>query len=420
MSIPLPLKFRRKSDHSDFEDAHYNIPISRSPSFSSSSHACSSSPPMTPFSQHNSYNYHIKSSPRLGSSFDLGPDDTDHVLFLSNWRRSHSRTIDPTTTAKPQFSLPSFRSAFASDDDPLTSDYYHSELDTGYERSIDNSSVFFSDSEDEDDGHAPEEEEGYSFENVDARAVYFEESSERGRWKSDPLPPKYQSQSLRKSAPTTLQSPLSTSSQPLRPISEPAPSKTDPDSDEFQDHSRAASVMSSSSLLDSDSPPTIPSLSSDKTSNEGVDDHHHARFLPPLPSSSPPASPLSVTSPLSPMLLPISESSLASISSPVVLSEPELDHAPPQSSPLSLAVSSPLPDEHSSPLSFGPSPSSSLHTITNDHGDAFDIDLGSGDKLPTIHEVENHAPCLDVAIELGSDPVRIYTHVFISNLLIEL
>ncbi|KAJ7225483.1 hypothetical protein GGX14DRAFT_420720 [Mycena pura] len=170
----------------------------RSPSLSSSPDQYSSerilsspspSSPIYPFP-------HIHSSP---NSPALHQDD-----YHLSWH--------PPIDTKVTYSLPSFRSLFASDDEhPLTSEYDASEYSEPDPAQDD---AFLTESEDD------EQDSFFS----DAR-ITFNISAERGRWKNDPFP---RHALLRMTARTTSPAPSPGSSVVQRNISEPAPSIKSP------------------------------------------------------------------------------------------------------------------------------------------------------------------------------------------------
>lgn len=158
-----------------------------------------------------------------------------------------------------------------------------------------------------DDG----EESGYSFAAESPRSTFFTISAERGRWKTDPMPRKLQSQPrICKSEPTPSRFPSLSSS------SEPA-SGYDPQPEEMP------SCESELETPVSDFADTLPSLASDRESSVGLDPL--LTPLSPLPPSSPPLSPLSspLSSPLllsSPLSSPFSDK-LSLEEEPVMVSE---------------------------------------------------------------------------------------------------
>ena len=253
-------------------------------------------------------------------------------------------------TSLPYKQPPSSRasSVFATNDYPPVSDFAPSEFSEDVDRDIPDidsdptsdsapgqSSGVFSDSEEEEGGGGEDDEvneAGYGY-----RRTFFSTSSERGRWKTDPIPfkPAISLLQTRKSAPTL--SRVATPTQlNTRPISEPAPSTNSlkasfvpPEISESQkDRSPctiAADVDSSmpsesiDALVDqpledeATSPQTLPSLTSDRDGSTDADleleENEQEIIMPssPLPPSSPPQSPTSRSvSIMSPFSSPLS------------------------------------------------------------------------------------------------------------------
>lgn len=158
-----------------------------------------------------------------------------------------------------------------------------------------------SDEEQEDEG------EGYSFGDGGLRATFFRTSAERGRWRSDPVPYKPSAVALlqiRKSAPTISRVPTPTSNMGSRPTSEPLPStfRHDPapdaqDTSGVDDFGASRLVFTvpfpDQGVREASSPHTLPFLTSDRESTSDPEEQHYRAPSSPLPSSSPPLSPMS-------------------------------------------------------------------------------------------------------------------------------
>jgi len=173
------------------------------------------------------------------------------------------------------------------------------------------SSGVYSDSEEEDAKEDSEEgEDTFRYGYDGPRRTFFHTSAERGQWKSNPLPMKPNPTSLlqtRKSVPTLSRIGTPTSTNPSRPISEPAPFTSVPESsfllaplnDQVDPIAGEASAFTDSSessptsIDHVESTDSLPSLSSDRESSMGIDEHDIPSS--PLPPSSPPLSPIGLS-----------------------------------------------------------------------------------------------------------------------------
>lgn len=289
----------------------------------SSSPPGSSSPPRTPYSTGHAYGYaDIRSSPQI--PVDVFRGVGEHIEDQSSWSRYSARepikysasayTRGPyNTTYLPDHDYPP-RSNF--DVSTFSEDVSHDVPDLDSEPASDSapaSSVVFTDSEEEEEKEEEDgDSHGFSFGSEGFRTTFFRTSAERGQWKSNPMAYRPAASLLptRKSAPT--ESRVATPTlfvNPTRPISEPAPSTTSASTPDFlssekqdlPDRATEATTWNSGNSIpiipptdeDVESPHTLPSLSDDRESSVDVDDHD----LPssPLPSSSPPMSPTSIT-----------------------------------------------------------------------------------------------------------------------------
>ena len=214
-------------------------------------------------------------------------------------------------------------------DFPPTSDFDASELseDVDQELTSDSapgpSSGISSDSEDDEP-----QEEGFSFSYEGNRTTFFRTSAERGQWKSNPMPSKPTLLQTRKSAPTHSRVATPTLINPLRMISEPAPQQDVPDHALLENTSRDVPISIPMVDDDVESPHTLPSLSSDRESSLDVDVDTPSS---PLPSSSPPLSPMSfsvsiISRSVSPLLFERDSSPLSEVSDEddAIMDVPEL------------------------------------------------------------------------------------------------
>ncbi|KAJ7706144.1 hypothetical protein B0H17DRAFT_1035896 [Mycena rosella] len=268
-----------------FQD-HRPPSLSSSPDQYSSDRNLSPLPPSSP----------IYSFPRIQQSPSLHEDE-----YHLSW--------DPPQDPKATYSLPSFRSLFASDDEhPLTSEYDPSEYSEPDPAQDDS---FLTESEDE------EQDTFFS----DTRVTFFTTSAERGRWKSEP-----RHALLRIAARTTSPAPSPVPSVMHRNISEPAPSTKNPPSNETPDPEPSSSPLSA---------PVSPAALSPIS-----------LAISPLAD---PVSPLSALEPLSPLSLP--PSSLAGDHDMDLESFPDSDEIPTPMDPetgLGLFDSLPVPSVPSS------------------------------------------------------------------------
>ncbi|KAG5635260.1 hypothetical protein H0H81_011895 [Sphagnurus paluster] len=290
---------------------------------------------MTPHSSRTHHHPYIRSSPAFGSEI------SSHAH--SDYIDDHAAAWARLPPVRAPVTLPGFKSFFC-DDLPapkaLTApiEHLHHTLPQPQPKPTQYAPVF-SDSEEE-----PQEEDddgGYSFVEENTRATFFRTSAERGQWRFDPTPLKFEP--LRRSAPTSSPPPVSGLHLLLRPISEPAPStgrvSHSPEAHEpHKEDCELPSASSDAALSESEPEPdhlrsslsacdrtcSLPSLESDRDSVEPED-----LMCPssPLPPSSPPMS-------SSPMLHSMSPLSFA----------PSSPHLAP-SSPLSFIDSLPPTDD---------------------------------------------------------------------------
>ncbi|KAJ7110187.1 hypothetical protein C8R44DRAFT_801594 [Mycena epipterygia] len=338
-------------------DDPYRPPsLDSSPDQYSSDRNLSSSAPSSP----------IYSFPRIHSS-----PNSPSLLHEDDYHLSWDPPHDP----KVSYSLPSFRSLFASDDEhPLTSEYdasEYSEPDPAHDDS------FLTESEDEEQDTFP-----------DTRVTFFHTSSERGRWKTEP-----RHALLRISARTTSPAPSPVPSIAQRNISEPAPSTKTGPSDATEDRQSPLPA------------PPSPVLSPISLS------------VSPMVGSVSPLSALEPLEPLSPLSLP--PSSLAGDHDMDMDLEnfPDNDEIPTPMDPeigLGLFDSPPAPPIVSSPVTEPPSATEvieSLSTVSaSDHvvpDTAMDEDLTvpKGNKKKKKAVSKPHDDPLPVAKSVPSSPM---------------
>ncbi|KAF8971276.1 hypothetical protein BDZ97DRAFT_1350388 [Flammula alnicola] len=290
----------------------------------SSSPPRASSPPRTPYSTRHAYGYaHIRSSPEV--SADLAFRGVgEHVEDpSSSW--SHRYSTDPLFkhSASAYTRVP-YNSIYSTNHDyPAPSDFDVSEFSEDVEHDIPDldseptsdstpgqSSSVFSDSEEEE--ARDDDSDAFSFGGYNGnRTTFFRTSAERGQWKSNPMPFRPATsllQSSRKSVPTLsrVSTPTLAVANLARPISEPAPSTCPAEPDfitsenpDLPSRAREAIISNSDSVPinppllseEVESPHTLPSLTSDRESSQEEDEHEVPSS--PLPSSSPPMSPMS-------------------------------------------------------------------------------------------------------------------------------
>lgn len=299
------------------------------------------SPGSSPYARNHSY-AQIHSSPRLGSELNIHDPEDGIDGVSASWRHGykHLAGIHVPQDVKPtlgKYSLPSFRSLFGSDDDqpPLTSDFdkadFSDEIDVNSRDHSGDIAGHTSDSPSvTDDELDLDQDEGLSFVEYDARATHFSTSAERGRWMDGPSPVKMSAfLRPRHSEPMASPPPMLANLAASRRISEPALSSEAVASLLAPSSEPPASITDDSPSSDaadvpqSSPPPSTPSLisedlypTSDRMENS------------PLPPSSPPLSPMSLTA--SPIIGP---------ASPFLLASPVCDDAFPLLSPMSSPLS---------------------------------------------------------------------------------
>ena len=273
-----------------------------------------SSPPKTPLtSRYTHSSTHIVSAPRVNSAFRFRGSSEFSDDLAASWDRPyhpivHTASSYPTndhkTISDGEDHFPPSSECDASEnyqevDSSLPDlDSDHSSNSAAY-----HSPVFPLDSDEEQE----DEGEGYSFGDGGLRATFFRTSAERGRWRSDPVPYKPSAVALlqiRKSAPTISRVPTPTSNMGSRPTSEPLPSTARhdpaPDAqdtsgvDDFEASRLAFTVpFPDQGVREASSPYTLPFLTSDRESTSDPEEQDYRAPSSPLPSFSPPLSPMS-------------------------------------------------------------------------------------------------------------------------------
>ena len=266
-----------------------------------------SSPPKTPLTSRYTHSYtHIVSASQMDSDILFRGSSEFSDDLAASWDRpyhpiAHTASSYPTNGHK----------TISDEEDhfPPSSEYDASEnyqevdaslpdLDSDHSSSAAYHSPVFpldSDEEQEDEG------EGYSFGDGGLRATFFRTSAERGRWRSDPVPYKPLLQ-IRKSAPTISRVPTPTTNMGSRPTSEPLPSTSSHGAqntsgvDDFE-ASRLALIVPfpDQGVREASSPHTLPFLTSDRESTSDPEEQDYRAPSSPLPSSSPPLSPMSLS-----------------------------------------------------------------------------------------------------------------------------
>jgi hypothetical protein len=273
-----------------------------------------SSPPKTPLTSRYTHSYtHIVSASQVDSDVHFRGSSEFSDDLAASWDRpyhpiAHTASSYPTNDHKtisdgedhfPPSSEYDASENYQEVDSPLPDlDSDHSSNSAAY-----HSPVFPLDSDEEQE----DEGEGYSFGDGGLRATFFRTSAERGRWRSDPVPYKPSAIALlqiRKSAPTMSRVPTPTSNMGSRPTSEPLPSTSSHDRGPgAQDTSGVDDVEASrlaftvpfpdQGVREASSPHALPFLTSDRESTSDPEEQDYRAPSSPLPSSSPPLSPMS-------------------------------------------------------------------------------------------------------------------------------
>lgn len=269
-----------------------------------------SSPPRTPLTSRYAHSYtHIVSASRVDSDIRFRGSSEFSDDLAASWDRPYHPVVHTAS------SYPTNGHKTISDGEdhfPPSSEYDPSENYQEVDSSLpdldsDHSSnsaayqspVFPLDSDEEQE----DEGEGYSFGDGGLRATFFRTSAERGRWRSDPVPYKPSAVALlqiRKSAPTISRVPTLTSNMGSRPTSEPLPSTSShgaQDTSGVDDFEASRSTFTvpfpDQGVREASSPHTLPSLTSDRESTSDPEEQDYRAPSSPLPSSSPPLSPMS-------------------------------------------------------------------------------------------------------------------------------
>ena len=294
----------------------------------SSSPARSSSPPMTPYSTR-----HAPTEALIRSSPEIVPDTLfngvrEHIGDSSSaWSTRYPSNGYPerawTPLKRGNLSIYGYRSSSDFDVSEYSEDVDHDLPEVDSDHTSDSvpgrKSLFLSDTEDEENN----EHDEFSFGHGGYRTTFFRTSAERGRWKSHPIPAPLPQTQRSTSIPTRLPTPVLVDS--TRINSEPAPSTVTAlefsvQSDQYNDlceADRSLPISFEKAAGDelqpeTESPHTIPSLTSDWDSIPDIDldGPEYERPSSPLPPSSPISYPISILSgSISPFSSPVMRSS---------------------------------------------------------------------------------------------------------------
>ena len=270
----------------------------------SSSPPLSSSPPMTPYSRRQ--DALIRSSPEIGSDA-LFHGAREHMNGPSSaWGSRYSSNGYPERAFTPSkhdyFSNHSYPFSSEFDVSEYSEDVDHDIPEVDSPQTSDSApgrnSVFFSDTEEEENNGNDE----FSFGHSGYRATFFRTSAERGQWKSHPIPLKPTPLAQARSSiciPSRLPTPILVES--TRTTSEPAPSTVtglgfsiEPDQHDNLCGEEGSSPILMENVTKSElehraESPHMPSMTSDWESMPDIDgdNHEYERPSSPLPPSSP-------------------------------------------------------------------------------------------------------------------------------------